>query len=65
MGDILKKINIFVCTCPNRSGVCAIDNPDRFEQDFDTHTPPPKQLKHVRRVYREFFRFSKKFQIQR
>ena len=25
-------INIFVCTCPNRSGVGAIDNPDQFEQ---------------------------------
>ena len=27
-------INIFACTCPNRSGVGAIDNPDRFEQVF-------------------------------
>ena len=27
-------INIFICTCPNRSGVSAIDNPDRFEQAF-------------------------------
>ena len=27
-------INIFACTCPNRSGVGAIDNPDRFEQAF-------------------------------
>ena len=29
-----KMINIFACTCPNRSGVGAIDNPDRFEQAF-------------------------------
>ena len=27
-------INIFACTCPNRSGVGAIDKPDRFEQAF-------------------------------
>ena len=27
-------INIFVCTCPNQSGVGAIDNPDQFEQAF-------------------------------
>ena len=30
----LKMINIFACTCPNRSGVGAIDNLDRFEQAF-------------------------------
>ena len=29
-----KMINIFACTCTNRSGVGAIDNPDRFEQAF-------------------------------
>ena len=33
-------INIFACTCPNRSGVGAIDNPDRFEQVFDTYYIP-------------------------
>ena len=27
-------INIFICTCPNRSEVGAIDNADRFEQAF-------------------------------
>ena len=33
-------INIFACTFPNRSGVGAIDNPDQFEQVFDTcHIP--------------------------
>ena len=32
----LKMINIFAYTSPNRSGVGAIDNPDRFEQIFDT-----------------------------
>ena len=34
MPAIFKMINIFACTCPNRSGVGAIDNPDRFEQVF-------------------------------
>ena len=32
-----KVINIFACTCPNWSEVGAIDNPDRFEQDFDPY----------------------------
>ena len=32
-----KTINIFAFTCANRSGVGAIDNPDRFEQAFDTY----------------------------
>ena len=26
--------------CPNRSGVSAIDNPDRFEQAFDQYYIP-------------------------
>ena len=30
-------INIFACTCPKRSGVGAIENPDRFEQVFDPY----------------------------
>ena len=30
-----EKWNIFSCTCPNRSGVGAIDNSDRLEQVFD------------------------------
>ena len=30
-------INIFACTCPDRSVVGAIDNPDRFEQVFDPY----------------------------
>ena len=33
-------INIFAYTSPNRSGVGAIDNPDRFEQVFDTYHIP-------------------------
>ena len=33
-------VNIFACTCPNRSGVGAIDNPDRLEQVFDTYYIP-------------------------
>ena len=32
--------NIFGCTCPNRSEVGAIDNPDQFEQVFDTYYIP-------------------------
>ena len=33
-------INIFTSTSPNRSGVGAIDNPDQFEQVFDTYYIP-------------------------
>jgi len=33
-------INILVYTSPNRSGAGAIDNPDRFEQVFDTYYIP-------------------------
>ena len=33
-------INIFAYTSPNCSGVGAIDNPDRFEQVFDTYYIP-------------------------
>ena len=33
-------VNIFTYTSPNRSGVGAIDNPDRFEQVFDTYYIP-------------------------
>ena len=35
-----KMINIFAYTSPNRSGVDAIDNPGRFEQNFDTYYIP-------------------------
>ena len=35
-----KVLNIFPSTCPNRSGVGAIDNPDRFEQDFSQYYIP-------------------------
>ena len=30
-------VNIFAYTCPNRSGVDAINNPDRSEQVFDAY----------------------------
>ena len=30
-------VNIFAYMSPNRSGVGEIDNPDRFEQVFDTY----------------------------
>ena len=32
-----KMVNIFAYTCPNRSGVGAINNPDRSEQVFDVY----------------------------
>ena len=34
-GPFSKKVNIFTYTCPNRSGVGAIDSPDQFEHVFD------------------------------
>ena len=39
-GPFFKMINIFACTCLNRPGVGAIDNPDRFEKVFDTYYIP-------------------------
>ena len=33
-------INILTFTCPNGPGIGAIDNPDRFEQVFDTYYIP-------------------------
>ena len=33
-------VNIFTCSCPNLSGVGAIDNSDRFEQFVDTQYIP-------------------------
>ena len=32
-----KMVSIFTQTCPNHTGVGAIDNPDRFEDVFDPH----------------------------
>ena len=50
-------INIFVCTCPNRSGVGAIDNPDQFEQNFEPHyilEVPEKMFTHdISMVHRQ------------
>ena len=43
-------INIFVCTCPNRSGVGAIDKPDRFEQAFDQYFIPEDPEKNIKIV---------------
>ena len=31
---LFSMVSFFACTCPNRSGVGAIDNPDWFEQVF-------------------------------
>ena len=39
-GTFWKMSNTFVYTSPNRSGVGAIDNPDPFEQVFDTYYIP-------------------------
>ena len=33
-------VNIFTCRCPNRSGIGAIDSPDRFEQVLDQRYIP-------------------------
>ena len=38
--SLKKMVNIFAYTSPNRSGVGAIYNPDRFEQVFDTYHIP-------------------------
>ena len=35
--SFFKKVNIFTYTCPNHSGVGAIDSPDRFEHVFDPY----------------------------
>ena len=32
LGTFCNMTNIFICRCPNRSGVGAIDDPDRSEQ---------------------------------
>ena len=45
-------INIFACTCPNRSGVGAIDNPDRFEQAFVQYYIPEDPEKISRTTFR-------------
>ena len=36
-GPFWKVINIFAYTCPNRSEVGAINNPDRSERVFDAY----------------------------
>ena len=33
----LLMVNIFTYTCPNHSGVGAIDSPDRFEHVFEPY----------------------------
>ena len=33
-------VNIFICRCPNRSGVGGIDDPDRFEKIPDQRNTP-------------------------
>ena len=38
--SFFNMINIFARTCPNLSGVGAIDNPDLLEQVFDTYYIP-------------------------
>ena len=40
-------INIFACTCSDRSGVGEIDKLDRFEQVFDTYYIPEASEKTV------------------
>ena len=38
--NFCNMVNIFTCRCPNRSGVGAIDSPDRFEQVLDQRYIP-------------------------
>ena len=33
-------VSFIACTCPNRSGVGAIDNPGLLEQDFEQYDIP-------------------------
>ena len=40
MIQLFSMVSFFACLCPNRSGVDAIDNPDRFEQVFDQYDIP-------------------------
>ena len=40
MVHLFSMVSCFACTCPNRSGVGAIDNPDRSEQVFDQYDIP-------------------------
>ena len=39
-GNFCNMVNIFTCRCANRSGVGAIDSPDRFEQVLDQRYIP-------------------------
>eukprot|EP00493_Phyllostaurus_siculus_P022886 UN23220 len=65
MGDILKKsISSFVRVQIVHEFVQLITLIDLNNILIHIRLSP-KQLKNVRRVYREVFRFSKKFQIQR
>ena len=48
---IFLMVSFFVCTCPNRSGVGAIDKPDRFEQMFDQHYIPEVSEKILTRAF--------------
>ena len=43
-GNFCIIVNIFAYTNPNRSGFGAINNPDRFQQVFDTYILYPRRL---------------------
>ena len=51
MVHLLSMVSFFACTCPNRSGVGAIDNSDRFEQVFDQYDNPEDSEKISRRNF--------------
>ena len=47
-----KMSNIFGCTCPNHSGVGAIDNPEWFEQTCDKYYLTEVSEKNSRTAFR-------------
>ena len=49
---LLSMVSFFACTCPNRSGVGAIDNSDRFEQVFDQYDNPEDSEKNFTKNFR-------------
>ena len=49
---LFSMVSFFAYTCPNWSGVGAIDNPDRSEQVFDQYNIPEDPEKFSRTTFR-------------
>ena len=45
-GSTFLMVSFIACTCPNRSGVGAIDNPGLLEQVFEQYDVPEKNFEH-------------------